>query len=383
MVEWQKLTATAYGTIDVSRDSFLGPPDETLYPEEGGIRKKPMMENRFCVSVVIPAYNVGDLLPRALESVFAQERLPTEVIVIDDGSTDATAEVARARPEGVIYRRQENAGAAVARNLGIATATSEWIAFLDADDSWLPMHLDRCWGTISNNPSLAWCCGAFSTAAGVKTTAAPPSKRWQQLPTTQGDTVDFFDALLADAPIQTSGMLIKKSVIESVGSFDPVMRRGQDRDLFYRIALRHPRMGYVWPATIEYIYNEQSVSARPGDSTANFLRWIKKNVGFLPSLDTKTAESFERVLRHQARTLLWHSLNVARPDCLLLLLDEYAWLLTRRERRIAWWGSRTPSAWLRGLSILRCRLAGTRPNSQTQTGLQTGRMPGEPPVVAP
>ena len=132
-----------------------------------------MMESSFSVSVVIPAYNVEALLPRALDAAFAQKRPPREVIVIDDGSTDSTAEVARARPEGVIYRRQENAGSAVARNLGIATATSEWIAFLDADDSWLPEHLDRCWETISNNPSLAWCCAAHLIITGTETRKVP------------------------------------------------------------------------------------------------------------------------------------------------------------------------------------------------------------------
>ena len=86
------------------------------------------------ISVVIPAYNAARFLPRCLKSVFAQTLQPEEVIVVDDGSTDSTAEVAEALGARVINRR--NGGLSAARNTGIKGASSEWIALLDADDLW-------------------------------------------------------------------------------------------------------------------------------------------------------------------------------------------------------------------------------------------------------
>jgi glycosyltransferase involved in cell wall biosynthesis len=93
------------------------------------------------VSVVIPAYNAASVLPRAIESVLGQTSRPEEVIVVDDGSTDNTAQVATQYGPSITYIRQDNAGASAARNRGIAEATGEWIAFLDSDDEWLPPKL--------------------------------------------------------------------------------------------------------------------------------------------------------------------------------------------------------------------------------------------------
>lgn len=94
------------------------------------------------VAAVIPTYNSAHLIRRALDSVVAQTRPVDEIIVVDDGSTDNTEEVVKAYA-GVRYIRQENSGAAIARNNGIFAAQSEWIAFLDADDEWLPDKILR------------------------------------------------------------------------------------------------------------------------------------------------------------------------------------------------------------------------------------------------
>ena len=96
------------------------------------------------VTVVIPAYNREVLLPRALASVAAQEVAPEQVIVVDDGSTDATASIAEAAGAHVL-RLQANAGAATARLAGVRAARTRWVAFLDSDDEWLPWMLSSLW----------------------------------------------------------------------------------------------------------------------------------------------------------------------------------------------------------------------------------------------
>ena len=93
------------------------------------------------ISVIIPTHNRCELLRRALLSVFAQTLLPTEVVVIDDGSTDNTATMIRTEFPAVSYYYQENSGVSSARNLGIQHTTGDWLAFLDSDDEWLPEKL--------------------------------------------------------------------------------------------------------------------------------------------------------------------------------------------------------------------------------------------------
>src|SRR5580700_8639860 len=93
------------------------------------------------ISVVIPAYNAARFVGSAIESALAQTSTPLEVLVIDDGSRDDTAAVVQqyAAPVGLL--RQSNGGPASARNHGVRVARGEWIAFLDADDTWLPQKL--------------------------------------------------------------------------------------------------------------------------------------------------------------------------------------------------------------------------------------------------
>src|SRR3569833_81721 len=95
------------------------------------------------VSVVIPAWNAQACLSRAIRSVLAQTLPPFEILVVDDGSTDATPSLVRQFGSPVRLIHQGHAGAAAARNTGIAAASGEYIAFLDADDEWLPRKLQR------------------------------------------------------------------------------------------------------------------------------------------------------------------------------------------------------------------------------------------------
>ena len=104
------------------------------------------------VSVVIPVHNGGRFLAEAIDSVLAQGYPHREVVVVDDGSTDDSPAIARARP--VRYQRQENQGVAAARNAGLAAARGELIAFLDQDDVWLPHKLDAQVAFLLEHPSV-------------------------------------------------------------------------------------------------------------------------------------------------------------------------------------------------------------------------------------
>src|ERR1035438_4421395 len=107
------------------------------------------------ISVVIPAYNAASFLPRCLKSVFAQTLKPEEVIVVDDGSSDNSAALAEELGAKVI--RCQNGGPAAARNAGIHSTSSDWIAFLDADDMWAPKKLERQVVLIRPETVMVYC----------------------------------------------------------------------------------------------------------------------------------------------------------------------------------------------------------------------------------
>jgi hypothetical protein len=116
------------------------------------------------VSVILPTYNRASFLPHAFESLTAQTFTDWDVILVDDGSTDGTREVATAfaerHPGRVRYVHQKNGGAYAARNRGLADATGQYIAFFDSDDLWLPHHLERCVTALESNAEVDWVFGA-------------------------------------------------------------------------------------------------------------------------------------------------------------------------------------------------------------------------------
>lgn len=110
--------------------------------------------NQAHVSVVIPAFNAEQYIVEALRSILAQSIVPNEIIVVDDGSTDATAECVRDFGHHVTLLQQENRGNFPALNRGIESAQGEWLAFLDADDVWSPQRLEKQFAAFQNNPDL-------------------------------------------------------------------------------------------------------------------------------------------------------------------------------------------------------------------------------------
>lgn len=173
------------------------------------------------VSVVIPVYNGERYLAEALESVFAQTLPPHEVIVVDDGSTDGSAAIAGRYPVTLI--RRENRGPAAARNTGVAVCTGEYLAFLDADDTWMPEKLERQ--------------VALLAAAGTEAAIALSHMRLNK---EEGDIrkLEFVlgeqareDVLPAYLP---SAWVMPLSLFRSVGPFNESYRVSEDTDWYLR-----------------------------------------------------------------------------------------------------------------------------------------------------
>jgi glycosyltransferase involved in cell wall biosynthesis len=208
------------------------------------------------VSVIIPAYNAGKFLSRALESLFAQTRPAQEIIVVDDGSTDNTAEVAQSYGARIKYIHQANAGLSGARNTGIKAACGNWIAFLDADDEWLPEHLQMQVDHLRRNPHLVWTTSNFWRYFYEQNRKVPdldPEKAKNLL---EGKEYfeSFFQAYLHHAYGCVDTMLIKKEVLQEAGLFNVEQRVTEDIDMWFRIAYRHRQIGYLAaPLAVYYV----------------------------------------------------------------------------------------------------------------------------------
>ena len=183
------------------------------------------------VSVVISAYNYGRFLREAIDSALRQTRPPHEVIVVDDGSTDETPEVAK-RYEGKIhYIRTENRGVAAARNTGVAAAEGNLIALLDGDDRWVLTKLERQVESFAAAPDLGL------VHAGSRIFDQNTGETLCEiLPEPQTDLL----SLLRWCGISLSSALIPRRVFQEVGGFDERLRNAEDWDLWIRVAARHP-----------------------------------------------------------------------------------------------------------------------------------------------
>ena len=182
------------------------------------------------ISVVIPTYNRYDFLKRALASVYAQTYLPKEVIVIDDGSTDNTANIQKDFPT-IKYIYQENAGVSSARNTGIKSGTYEWIAFLDSDDTW---HKDKLSEQVlfhQKNPNIFISYTDEKWIRDSKEVKVP--KKFRKF------GGDIFNECLSHCIIAPSASLLHRSLFEKVAYFDESLEVCEDYDLWLQIAVKY------------------------------------------------------------------------------------------------------------------------------------------------
>jgi glycosyltransferase involved in cell wall biosynthesis len=186
------------------------------------------------ISVVIPAYNAAKTIVRCLESVFCQEGVPYEVVVVDDGSTDETGSlVEKGYKNKVRYIRQENSGPAAARNRGIRESRGNYIAFLDADDEWLPGKLQLQHSALRDNPALGFCFTDMSHwVDGSELHRSYLHERGYRFVSSGR----IYDSLLRECFVFTPSVVVPRAVLDEVGLFDETLRIAEDYDLWLRIA---------------------------------------------------------------------------------------------------------------------------------------------------
>lgn len=208
------------------------------------------------VSVILPAYRVAPFIAEAVESVLSQSYPAVEVIVVNDGSPDSLEIEAALAPfrDRITYLVQDNQGAAAARNAGIEAARGSLIAFLDGDDVWYPEFL------ASQVPFLE--LGGYDM---VYTNALifgdHPESGMQYMETTPSVGEVTLESLLTLTcqPI-TSGTLLRRSILRRTGLFNIELHRGQDFELWVRLAHAGARIGYQKAVLLKYRYRPGSLS---------------------------------------------------------------------------------------------------------------------------
>jgi glycosyltransferase involved in cell wall biosynthesis len=187
------------------------------------------------VSVIIPAYNYGRFLATAISSVLTQEYPHFELIVVDDGSTDDTAQIVQQFTDSRLrYVHKQNAGLSAARNTGIAAARFPLVAFLDADDEWLPGFLKQAVAAFARLPeefALVACRHTYINAAGDRL-------HFKRLDVGLPQEITCRDIIFR-THFQPSCVVTKKSVFTTCGDFDTTLRSSEDRDMWIRIANRY------------------------------------------------------------------------------------------------------------------------------------------------
>jgi len=237
----------------------------------------------YTVSVVIPAYNAAEFIARAIDSVLKQSLCPDEIIVVDDGSTDATAEIIRRYGSRIHYIHRQNSGASVARNTGIKAAASRWIAFLDADDQWLPSYLQKQLELLRRNPELVWTTGNFiryDCQKNRQTEDLTREKAHQTKKLLNGREYfsSYFDAYMVHGTGCTITKIIKREALLEAGLFLPGQPRFNDEDMWFRIAYRWGPMGYLTEPLAIYHTNVPQSLTRKHHPLSNFCGFAQRHL---------------------------------------------------------------------------------------------------------
>lgn len=215
------------------------------------------MEKRMEISVVIPVFNKERYIKRTLMSVLSQNMKPAEILVVDDGSTDNSAEIVKSINDSRIHLiQQENAGECGARNTGINAAENEIVALLDADDEWKPDFLTHIKRLYINFPD----CGIYATAferilpdgkIKILDNFGIPPEPWI------GIIASFFALAQKEMPFFPSSVAVNKDYCIQEGGFPVGVKRGGDKMMWIRMALKYP---IAYSPSSQVIYHTEAIN---------------------------------------------------------------------------------------------------------------------------
>ena len=240
------------------------------------------------VSVVIPAFNAADTLTRAIDSVLEQTVGDHEVIVCNDGSSDATPEILERYGSQVIALHQDNAGRSAARNRCLEVASAPFVAFLDADDWWLPTKLELQLSAAQQHPECDVFYGNLHIVNAEGNIYRSVNGRWHV-----AHSGWIFPFLVRNNFVPTSTVLVRRDALDAVGLFDTALPRCQDLDLFLRLAERS-RFHYSNVVLGYYDDRTWGTTEKRTHTYLMFLQVLDKASGLFPDLAREHAHYFAK-----------------------------------------------------------------------------------------
>ncbi|OIQ00692.1 MAG: hypothetical protein AUK35_02270 [Zetaproteobacteria bacterium CG2_30_46_52] len=278
------------------------------------------------VTIIIPTYNYGSFVTRALDSALNQTYPNIEIVVVDDGSTDDTLARLSAYGNKIHVITQDNQGASAARNRGIEEASGDYIAFLDADDCYLPENIAKKVDCLHQKQGrFLWC---YSNCVWVDNWGHP-SQRGDEIKSMllhQKAQGDVFLQALSGALLGSNLFLFHRDVLAFVGGFDTKLKVLEDYDLYVRAAAKFP-LAYVDEVLVEIHAHEGSLS-HGGKRQGYLSRWRlnHKHARSYPQAIGKIGNIWRKNQADVYRNLAAFSLekgNAKRAKTLLLTSLEY------------------------------------------------------------
>ena len=251
------------------------------------------METLSDISVVIPTFNRAAVLPRALNSVLSQTLRPLEVLVVDDGSTDATGALMHSRYVDEVFPAVrlltcQQRGVSAARNHGIRESSGQWIALLDSDDAWVPEKLEQQHLALQRNPDHKIC---HTDEIWIR-----DGKRVNQMKKHAKPGGWIFNECLPLCCISPSSVVIHRSILDDVGLFDEDLPVCEDYDLWLRISAQYP----------VYLIDTPLIVKRGGHSDQLSKRVERQDRFRIRALAKLLDENY---LSSHQRELAWEELN--------------------------------------------------------------------------
>lgn len=247
------------------------------------------------VTVIIPTFNRAGFLRESIQSVLAQTISGYELIVVDDGSTDNTGDVAAAFPEIRYIRSPKNLGVSKARNLGIEQARGRYIAFLDSDDLWAERKLESQIHWMEAHPEYQVC---YTDEIWIrKRVRVNPMNKHRKF------SGDIFAHALALCIVSPSSVMMRSSLFDEVGGFDEALPACEDYDLWLRIAAKHLFHFIEEKLIVKRGGHADQLSSRYWGMDRFRVQALKKLLGN-PALDAGKRQLVQETLEEKCRILI-------------------------------------------------------------------------------
>jgi len=266
------------------------------------------------VSVVVPCYNAERYIQSALRSVVSQAWPKLELIVVDDGSSDRGPDIVQTHFGNAMLIRQQNQGIAAARNAGLAAATNEWIAFIDADDYWLPGKLQKQFDALARHPEARMSYGAWHVWQSEE--SEPSAELLKMLRNRDSPSLDnggpsgwIYTQLLLDCAVWTSTVLMNRSLLGEIGGFDESLRVGEDYDLWLRASRRTEIVRVMTPLAL---YRIHGTSTTAGFAKKNYAAGIVESAIQRWGLRSPDGSEISRAAVDRALSHHWRAFGSGR-----------------------------------------------------------------------